>query len=171
MKKVLLVIGSIIFIFLILIVGFKFFNKIVSPQKIHYHAGFIVFKDDKKINFSDYKYMYEKPCTINGKENEENENDQLEKAHLHDSVGDVVHIERKGATWEDFFQNIKYPLGKNASSYINGKKIQDFQKLEINPDDSLVVFIGNNNINKDLKQAPGKKYIEKMGSKSKTCGD
>ncbi len=171
MKRLLVVIGSIIFVILIILFGYKIYSKVTVPKKVHYHAGFIVFKDNKKINFSDFKYMYEKPCTINGKENEESENEKLEKAHLHDNVGDVVHIEKSGAKWGDLFTNIKYPIDKDAIIYINGKEIKNFQKLSIKPYDSLVMFIGSNNVNEDIKQALTQKYIEEMGSKSKTCGD
>lgn len=147
-------------------------NKFIPEKKVHYHAGFIVFKDNKKVNFSDFKYMYEKPCTINGKENEENENDQLEKAHLHDNVGDVIHIEREDAHWQDLFENIKYSINYDkVTGYVNGQKIDRFQVLPIRSSDSLVVFIGNNDVSKELQQAPTKNYIEQMGKKSKTCGD
>lgn len=116
--------------------------------------------------------MYEKPCTINGKENEENENDQLEKAHLHDNVGDVIHIEREDAHWQDLFENIKYSINYDkVTGYVNGQKIDRFQVLPIRSSDSLVVFIGNNDVSKELQQAPTKNYIEQMGKKSKTCGD
>lgn len=91
---------------------------------------------------------------------------------MHDNVGDVIHIEREGARWQDLFTNIKYSINYgNVTGYINGQKIDNFQSHSIEPADSLVVFIGNNDVNKDLLQAPTKEYIEQMGKKSKTCGD
>lgn len=170
-KKLLLLIG----LFVIILAGTASVfvsKKLLTSQKTHYHAGFIVFQNNKKLSFSDFKYMYEKPCTLKGKEDKTNENDQLEKAHLHDNVGDVIHIERSGAHWKDLFTNINYPInyGK-ATGYINGQKANNFQNLHINPDDSLVLFIGSNDVKADLLQAPTKEYIEQMGKKSKTCGD
>lgn len=175
MKKLLQIKYIIPLIVVILLIGVSAFilkGKFLPEKKVHYHAGFIVYKDNEKINFSDFKYMYEKPCTINGKDSEDNENDQLERAHLHDNVGDVIHIEREGARWQDLFTNIKYSInyGK-ATGYINGQKTDNFQSHSIEPADSLVVFIGNNDVNKGLLQAPTKEYIEQMGKKSKTCGD
>ncbi|HVA97031.1 MAG TPA: hypothetical protein VND99_05245 [Candidatus Acidoferrales bacterium] len=166
-----------IIIFTILLIGaasiaFILYNRVQAQQKIHYHAGFVVFKNNTKLSFSDKKYMYTKPCTLNGKEDTTNENDQLEKAHLHDNVGDVVHIERSGAVWQDLFTNIKFPLDySKTEGFINGQKVTNYQTQPIKPDDSLVVFMGNNDITKDLKQAPTKDYMERMAKKSGTCSD
>lgn len=175
MKKLLTIKNAVLLLAIISLLGFSgviLKNKFLPEKKVHYHAGFIVFKDDKKLDFSDFKYMFEKPCTINGKDDEENENDQLEKAHLHDNVGDVVHIERDGARWKDLFTNINYPIDySKTTGYINGKKVENYQAKAITPDEILVVFIGKNDINTDLVQAPSKEYVEKMAKKSTTCGD
>lgn len=146
------------------------YKKVTTPQKVHYHAGFVIFQNNKKLDFSNNKYMYIKPCTV--KDTDEQENDQLEKAHLHDTIGDVVHIERTGALWKDLFTNIHYPVDyTQTTGYINGKRVKNYQSQTIQPDDTLAIFIGTNDINKDLQQIPTKTYIEKMAKKSTTCGD
>ncbi len=95
-------------------------KKAFIPQKTHYHAGFVVFQNNKKVNFSDIKYMYLEPCTLN-KNNDTNSTDiQIEKAHLHDDVGDLVHIERTGPIWKDLFTNMHYPIDYSKSTgFIN----------------------------------------------------
>jgi len=166
--------GIFLVLFILLIGGIVLFalKKLQPEKKVHYHAGFAIFRDNKKLSFSDFKYMYEKPCTLNGKDNEANENDQLEKAHLHDNVGDVVHIERDGAKWRDLFINIHYPIDYSTTKgYINGKEVKNYESQPIKSQDILVVFEGNNDFNKDLQQAPTEAYVEEMGKKSKTCGD
>lgn len=165
--------GIFLVLFFILMVGVTLFihNKLILSKKVHYHAGFVIFQNNKKLNFSNMKYMYTKLCTVSGKE-DEYEDDQLEKAHLHDNIGDVVHVERNGAIWKDLFTNIHFSIeyGK-TTGYINGKKVENYQFHTIQPDNSLVVFIGNSDIVKNLQIAPTKKYIQKMAKKSKTCGD
>lgn len=139
-------------------------------RKVHYHAGFVVFENNKKLDFSDLKYMYLKPCVAEGSEDTGNEDIQLEKAHLHDNVGDVVHIERTGAVWQDLFTNIRYPVDyKKTTGYINNQKILDFQKQPIRPFDSLVVFIGDNDPT-NLAAGVTKEYIETKAKKSVECG-
>ena len=46
-----------ILIIIVLIIGFSSFfliKKFTAPKKVHYHAGFVVFQNDKKIDFSDF---------------------------------------------------------------------------------------------------------------------
>ena len=112
-----------------------------------------------------------KPCTLDGKEIKNDGDEQIEKAHLHDSVGDVVHIEEKGAIWRDLFTNINFPVNyPKAAAYVNGTLRQNFESQPINSYDSLVLFIGDYDKNL-LSQAVAKEYIEEWGEKSSTCGD
>lgn len=171
MKKRIIIFLS--FVCVLAIVGVAYFltKDMFTPQKTHYHAGFVVFQNNKKVDFSDSKYMFIEPCNANETKQDSAADIQIEKAHLHENVGDLVHIERTGATWKDLFTNIKYPIDyTNATGYINGKQVADFQTQSIKPFDSLVVFIGKNN-SQLLTQAVTKSYMEKMAKKSTTCGD
>ncbi len=142
-----------------------------QAEKIHYHAGFIIFSNGKKLDFSDNKYMFIKPCTVDGKEIEVEGDEQIEKAHLHDNVGDLVHVEEKDAKWRDLFMNIKFPIDySKTTAYINGKVVPDFQSQQINLDDSLVLFIGKVDT-RLLSQGVTKDYIEAQAAKSGTCSD
>lgn len=146
-------------------------NRFFTPQKTHLHAGFIIFQNNKQINFSEAKYMFLEPCTANKSDNDTAEDIQIEKAHLHDNVGDLVHIERTGATWKDLFTNIHYPIDyTKAKAYINGVQVKNFQNQQIHNDDSLVVFLGKDNPTL-LSQSVTKNYIETMAKKSTTCGE
>lgn len=146
-------------------------SKIISNEKIHYHSGFIVFENGKKLDFSDNKYMFIKPCTIDGEEDESTEDSQLEKAHLHDNVGDVVHIEEEGAVWGDLFTNIKFPVDySKVTGYINGYEEKDFQNQPINSDDSLVLFIGKPDLLL-LSKAVTKDRIVEIENSGGGCSD
>ena len=160
-----------IYIVILLVAGVVLFGKKVFPQeKVHHHAGFIVFKDDKKLDFSDNKFMDIKPCTDKENENHAEEDEQMEKAHLHDNLGDVVHVEANDAKWKDLFTNIKFAIDyTKATAFVNGQKVVNFQDQLINPYDSIVVFIGN--IDKtQLKEAVKKEHIMQVEKKSDNCG-
>lgn len=155
-----------------LIKGYTLYKNSSVQKKVHYHAGFAVFSNDKRMDFSDPKYMFVKPCSVNEKDESGKEDDQLEKAHLHDNIGDVIHIEKDGAVWKDLFTNIRFAIDyQKTIGYINNKKIANYETYSIKPDDTLVVFIGENNIVKDLTLAPSKEYVSKIAKKSVTCGE
>lgn len=154
---------------LIVISTFLVSKSLFLPFKTHYHAGFVVFQDNKKLDFSDNKYMYIKPCLLNPNHNDEAKNIQLEKAHLHENVGDLVHVEASGAYWKDLFANIGFSVD-GSTGYINGKRVANFQMQPIRPYESLVVLIDRDDP-EVLDQAVTKDYILKMEKKSTACGD
>ena len=167
-KKIFLLLGGVILIVAIIYFG----RKLLEPQKIHYHGGFVVFQNNKKLDFSGSKYMFEEPCVLNAKnEHDTPEDTQLEKAHLHDNVGDLVHVERTGAIWKDLFTNMRFPIDyEKTEGFINGRRVSNYQLQPIAPYDSLVVFIGKNDSSL-IKQAVTREYMVKMAKKSTTCGD
>jgi hypothetical protein len=147
-------------------------QTILKTEPVHIHAGIHVYKDNKLQDFSDFKYMHEMPCTIDGKPIEGAVHDeQLEKAHLHDQNGDVVHVHRRGAKWGDLFTNIKYPISGNAVVYSNGQKVEDFLNKEIVAYESVVIFEGKHTDDqKHLKDAVTKERITEVENGSETCG-
>ena len=169
-KKPLLLIGLLSIIIISVAVVLVFNKKEI--KKFHYHAGFAVYKDDKKIDFMDFKYMVVKPCSLDKRERKESDEDnQIEKAHLHDMTGDVVHVERENSKWSDLFKNLKYNIDYGSiTAYINGKKVDNIQNLVIHPYDSLVVLIGKNNAEKPLSNAVTIKHIKEAEKRSENCG-
>ncbi len=171
MKKRIIALG----IFLSLIVSAVIIlpQTLLKPEPIHIHAGFQVYADDKLQDLSDFKYMHEMPCSIDGKPVEGAPKDeQQERAHLHDQTGDVVHVHRQGGTWGDLFKNIKYEINdEEAVVYSNGQKIENFLDREIVPYESIVIFAGKHTDDqKYLKSAVKKDYILQVEKKSETCG-
>lgn len=146
-------------------------QTLLKPEPIHLHAGFQVYKDDKLQDFSDFKYMHEMPCTIDGKAVEgEPKDEQQEKAHLHDQTGDVVHVHRKGAKWGDLFTNIKYPLDENTTVYSDGQKVENFLEKDIVVNESVVIFEGKHTKdNEYLKNAVSKERIKEVENSSENC--
>src|SRR5215469_2242826 len=112
MKKWIIRISVIVIVAVLAFVGVKEYKSLTTPQKTHYHAGFVLFVNNKKIDFSKAQYMSISPCILHSSESDDSSaaSIQLDKAHLHDYVGDVVHVERTGAKWSDLFTNIHYPI-------------------------------------------------------------
>jgi hypothetical protein len=168
-KRIIIIVWSIL-----LIAAVAFFilpRTLLKPKVVHFHAGFQVYKDDKLVDFSDYKYMHEKPCTVNGKAVEDHDDEQIEKAHLHDLVGDVVHVHREGATWSDLFKNIKYTFDDNqATVYTNGQSTPHIFNQQIKSYDSVVIFIGRHTDDKKyLAKAVKKAHIQDIEKRSENC--
>lgn len=162
---------------LLLLIGSGLFirQKLLPPKPVHYHAGFIVVKNNQIENFTDVKYMSIRPCTTKPSDdsNETSKSIQIEKAHLHDNIGDVVHVERVGAKWKDLFTNLSYPINySDVTAVLNGQHVLNVQDKPIAPYDSLVLFIGaNNDTSKFLSLEVTKQHIQDVEAKSEDCGN
>lgn len=172
MKKIIYVIFALL---IIASLGIIFRSQIQATffpiKEIHIHAGFQVYENGKLKSFADIRYMNDKPCGDHGPG--EHVDEQLEKAHLHELVGDVVHVHREGATWGDLFTNLKYPLGADKTeAYINEKKVENILKEEIKPYDKAVIFIGNreNDLKPYFAKQVTKDHIIKTEKRSEQCG-
>jgi hypothetical protein len=158
-----------IIIFVILLGWVIIYAYTKQHANIHIHAGFKVYIDGRLQDFSNLKYMSLIPCG----DHSGPENEQFEKAHLHDQVGTVVHVHRNGAQWKDLFHNIDYSINTSAGihAYINGEEVSDPLNADIKPYDSLILLVGKYDKNKNyLKEAVTKKEIQKEEQKSETCG-
>lgn len=136
-------------------------------EKIHYHAGFMVYVDGKREDFSDIKYMDIEPCNAPG--HEIKEDDQLEKAHLHDNIGDVVHVHRDNAKWKDLFTNIAYKLPDDVQGYVDGAPVENIFNEPITPYESVLIVAGDSK-GVDLTASVSADYIREIEKKSETCG-
>lgn len=167
------------FLFAILIViGIGSFlvakNNNQHEEDVHLHAGFVVYKDNEQVDFSDPKYMLIEPCSIeeNHEDEEDHSDDPLKAVHLHDLVGDVVHVEAEGIKWSNLFENLEYEINYSVTKgIINGEEVDNFHDKIIQPYDSLVVLIGDND---DIDDASSKaittEYIKEIEAKGEDCG-
>lgn len=171
MNKIKLFLTIFLILFAISIVAFLIYKKYSPPKEIHYHAGFVVFDEGKKIDFSDGKYMYIKPCSVNENKKLTKEEEQMERAHLHDNVGDVVHVEAEDSKWGDLFANISYSIDyAKVTAFINGLQTDDIKNTPIKAYDSAVIFVGK--VDRSLlSQAVTVELIKNTESKSETCGE
>lgn len=113
--------------------------------------------------------MHLAPCSEEDIEHEEDE--QEEKAHLHNNIGDVVHVHRLNARWKDLFTNLNYPLGTISAAFVNGQAVENVLDQPIGAYDSLVIFIGeNNDIETKVSQAVTQEHITGVENTVESCG-
>lgn len=141
-----------------------------AKHEIHYHAGFRVYIDGVQQDYSDYKYMNFVPCSEH-KEKKSNAEEQMEKAHLHDGVGDVVHVHRSGAKWGDLFTNIQVELPKNKElqGFINGIENDDIMDTPIKAYTTAIFLVGETEASHG-GELVSEEHIKEVEAKSELCG-
>ncbi len=165
-KKVFL---SILITSIVIAASFFLYKTYVYTTPVHYHAGFQIYMNGKLQDYSSTEFMHLKPCGTH-EDTGDKEDEQLEKAHLHDNVGDVIHVHRNGVVWNDVFTNLKLQIPTaTVSAYMNGKKIVDIKKYPVKPYDSLVLMIGKED-KTYLKKAVTVTHIKQHEKKSESCG-
>ena len=138
------------------IVAFVKYYPSSEDEHIHYHAGFIVYVDGVKQDYSDFKYMNFRPCTTE-EVKQTKADEQIEKAHLHDGIGDVVHVETTGSVWGDLFKNIGVNLPTDLAVLKN----------PIEPNSSVVIAVGKE---VDNPEKVSLDHIKDVEAKSELCG-
>lgn len=163
--------APILLFILVIPLVFTMYSKF-SPKTapVHYHAGFNVYMDGVKQDYSDFKYMNIDPCTEH-QEKQSSEKEQIEKAHLHEGAGDVVHIHRTGAVWGDLFRNlgVSFPPGKPIAGFIGGEKVDNILTHPIDPGSSVIIISGKAD-GIDSSQYVSPERIREIESQSELCG-
>ena len=147
--------GSCLLLGAAIILGVRFYSYNVNA--IHYHANFALYVNGRREPFKGIQYYTEvEMCT------QENTVLPSERAHMHDNVNDVVHVEDHAVTWGQFFANLGWTLGptfiaspdgtiyaENGDSklylILNGQDYTDFGGLQnavIKDEDKLLVSFG-----------------------------
>jgi hypothetical protein len=161
-------------LFLILFAGLLGLVLVIPPYQEevthpHIHAGFLIYRDNRLIDFSDAKYMHVEVCSEDPSHSATNE--QIEKAHLHNLVGDVVHVHRTNAVWGDLFQNLGYQLDATASAYIDGEQISAIKDYPIQAFDSLIILEGENTtLEEKIASAVTSERIAAVEAMIESCG-
>lgn len=141
----------------------------LPPSKhVHYHAGFRVYINGIKQDYSKPIYMNFTPCSEHEQELSQEE-EQIEKAHLHEQVGEVVHVHRKGAKWGDLFTNIRVDFDEEVHGYINGVAVKEIMKEEITPYSTAILVVGEDNPVLGKEQIP-REQIAEVEKQGEICG-
>jgi hypothetical protein len=142
-----------------------------SQKEIHYHAGFRIYVDGELQNFTKLDYMSIKPCAVD--EDEKHEETEEDMLHLHDGVGDVVHIHGPNRKWKHLFAYLKLNPEESVTAYNGAAAVEKPLESPITAYQSMTFFVGDEPGNKDqILAAPiSKEYIKKMEKKSENCGN
>jgi hypothetical protein len=107
----LLVIGMVLGAAVIL--GIRFVTY--APASTHYHANFALYINGQREMFRGPQYYTDAlACTADSVIT------PMERAHMHDNVNNVVHVEDHAVTWGQFFANIGWYMGPNFIEDPNG---------------------------------------------------
>ncbi len=115
----------------------------IPESPVHYHANFAIFTNGTLTDFAKPDFMHLKPC----RDTPDAHASKLESIHLHDMVGNVVHVHTEDVRWSDFFMTVRTDIledGKKLSTdpqfYLNGKKVnQSVLSKKIEKNDRLLV--------------------------------
>ncbi|HEX7017288.1 MAG TPA: hypothetical protein VF209_00040 [Patescibacteria group bacterium] len=147
-KSTFILLATFLFIGIIFAGGYYYFTYFHQSEPIvhvHTHAGFHVYVDGVKQDFSGFEHMSFTPCGTDHSQKLTPAELQLEKTHLHDGVGEVAHVHHQGATWGDLLKNInfEYDQAKELAGYTETGKVENILSQEIKDNDSIIIVIGD----------------------------
>lgn len=147
-----------------------------TEEEVHYHAGFKIFQNNEQMDFTDISYMWLEPCEAHSDDEEEtNDAQDTEFIHLHDSVGDVIHIHAAGATWGNVFEYLRLQDidPSRITAYANGEIVADPLQKSVEPYQSLIFLIGENPtiVPSELSNYITKEYVMDVESNGENCGN
>lgn len=97
------------------ILGIRFYTY--KPDTVHYHANFALYINGQQEQFKGPQYYEESAmCAVSNASTMT----PTERAHMHDNINDVVHIEDHAVTWGDFFANLGWSIGSNFIAQPDG---------------------------------------------------
>ncbi len=118
-----------------------------KEDKVHEHADFKVYLENKQFNFSQERYQSTEERPID------------DDMHLHDGNGEIMHKHRKGKTLGYFFNTlginftkeclildtgIRYcnENSKELKLIVNGEEVNSFENYELNDLDKILITYG-----------------------------
>ena len=151
------------------IFGIRF--AMYEPETVHYHANFAVFINGRQEKFSGARYYEETDIMSAPTCSTGTAGTPLERAHMHDGVYNVVHVEDHLVTWGNFFQNLGWGIGNNYLAttdsvlmpdeantlvfMLNGKRVEDVSNTVIGDQDKLLVSFGTTSNDELQKEYDG----------------
>lgn len=147
-------VGVSFFLGIILTLGIRIATYRTEPR-VHYHANFAVYINGQQEQFKNPMYYteIEESCTENGRMTPH------ERAHMHDNINNVVHVEDSAVTWGQFFQNLGWVVDpgairsadnlylpdaqNNITFMLNGQPVDNVVRTVISDQDRLLVNYGS----------------------------
>ena len=108
-----------------IILGIRFLTY--KPVTVHYHANFALYLNGQKEQFSGMQYYTEtEMCTLNTAMT------PTGRAHMHDNVNNVVHVEDHAVTWGQFFANLGWYMGPDFIQSPDGTMYKEAGDSKLN---------------------------------------
>ena len=123
---------------------------------VHFHANFGIFINGEHLDFTNSRYMEDViACSVTG------EQSPKERVHMHNNIGDAIHVHASGVTWADFLTNIGFyadsshlitdeqgPVYLNTSDkkmhfILNGKAVNNPINTLIRSEDRFLISYGS----------------------------
>lgn len=112
----------------------------IMTQSVHMHAGFQVYDGEEQLDFSGVEYMYVGQC------DDMKDPERLQdRVHLHDQIGDVVHIHAPGITWKDLFWSLEKEelIDEIDRMIVDGEEVDVNLEKEIKAYERTIFLIEN----------------------------
>ena len=144
-----------------------------KAEDVHMHAAFVLVENGQAVDFSAAQYMHIKPCGDSESQGKKlsPEAEQLEKAHLHDGAGDIVHVHRAGATWRDLFMNLSVTLSSEITGSVDGVAVEGILDRTITPYSRVLIVQGiSTDTERFLSAVPTIERMKEVEQQSEGCG-
>jgi hypothetical protein len=142
------------------------FFKSTPHEAVHIHAGFKIFLNNQLQDYSDDKYMNYSMC------GEDGSYDDGYRTHLHNGIGDVLHVHIGGTTWRHFLEELGFDFKSNPTvAVLNGENVGDYLDRQIQDLDSIVIVAGDyTDFDQMTMNAVAKDWIVEVSHMPELCG-
>ncbi len=105
-----------------------------EAYRVHHHANMAVYIDTQQWDFSKDIYMEEVArCNVTVGVRPE------DRIHLHENLGDLIHVHMAASTWWDLYSNLLWTFG-------SGYLVDDYGKMYTPQDSKNIYFILNGEV-------------------------
>lgn len=142
----------------------------IGEVEVHYHAGFHIYEDGTQVDLSGLEYMTIQPCGVSHRHDNMKEY-EASKVHLHDGVGDVVHVHAEGQTWRMLLDSLGLEAEKYRQTYREGVEVSLMDDLIV-PYERVIFADENTEVTQSMIEGvPSIERIEEVENTSETCSE
>jgi hypothetical protein len=154
---------------LIVLAGLAYFRPAGKDPEVHIHAGLHVYIDGEQQDYSGFEFMSIEPC---GEEEEDEHSDSVnDNIHLHDGIGNVVHIHTDGVSWRHVLEKLGLDTSNLSEFYLDNEKVDISTTLnqEVKDLASALVIVGNDPIEITPDKFVDREFILETAEKGESC--
>lgn len=138
-------------------------------DEFHIHAAFKLYKDGEFQDLSGIQYMHLGDCG-----DDFHEDGEADPPHLHDFVGDVVHVHAEGQTWRQLLGGLEVEVDEADTAFLNNADAYSTKELldmEIAPYDRVLFLQGQTeeDLQKLKDEVPSVERIKEVEKEGESC--